>query len=56
MFGTEQITAIQTALESAASNVVSTFVGLLPIMAIIAGLGFGIKFIRGLFKQVRNGN
>ena len=55
MFTTEQITSITTALETAIDNVLGVFVELLPIMAIIAGVGFGIAFVRGLFNKVRRG-
>lgn len=55
MFTTEQITSITTALEAAIDNVLGVFVELLPIMAIIAGVGFGIAFVRGLFNKVRRG-
>lgn len=55
MFSTEQITSITTALNSAIDNVLGVFVDLLPVMAIIAGVGFGIAFVRGLFNRVRKG-
>lgn len=55
MFTTEQITAITTALQSAITNVLDVFVDLLPVMAIIAGVGFGISLVRGLFNKVRKG-
>lgn len=55
MFSTEQITSITTALNSAIENVLGVFVDLLPVMAIIAGVGFGIAFVRGLFNRVRKG-
>lgn len=55
MFTAEQITSITTALNTAISNVLSMFVSLLPIMAVIAGVGFGIALVRGLFKKVGRG-
>lgn len=51
MFSTEQITSIQTALGTAIQNVLSMFVDLLPIVAIISGVAFGIALVRGLFKK-----
>ena len=55
MFTSEQITAITTALQSAITNVLDVFVDLLPVMAIIAGVGFGIGLVRSLFNKVRKG-
>lgn len=55
MFTAEQITSITTALNSAIENVLGVFVDLLPVMAVIAGVGFGIAFVRGLFNRVRKG-
>lgn len=51
MFSTEQITSIQTALGTAIENVLSMFVDLLPIVAILSGVAFGIALVRGLFKK-----
>lgn len=51
MFSTEQITSIQTALGTAITNVLSMFVDLLPIVAILSGVAFGIALVRGLFKK-----
>ena len=55
MFTAEQITSISTALETAISNVMSMFVDLLPVMAIITGVGFGIGLVFSLFKKARHG-
>lgn len=55
MFTAEQITSITTALNTAITNVLNMFVSLLPIMAVIAGVGFGIALVRGLFKKVGRG-
>lgn len=54
-FSTEQISAISTALTSAVNNTLSMFINLLPAMALICGVAFGIRFVRGLFKQVKDG-
>lgn len=56
MFSAEQITSITAALNTAIDNVLGVFVDLLPVMAIIAGVGFGISFVWSLFNKVRNGN
>ena len=55
MFSTEQLTSITTALTTAIGNVMSMFVDLLPVVAIITGVGFGISLVMGLFKKSRNG-
>lgn len=55
MFTTEMITSITTALTDTASNVLEIFISLLPVMAIIAGVGFGIRFVRGLFNKTSKG-
>lgn len=55
MFTTEHVTSISTALNTAITNVVGVFVDLLPAMAVIAGVGFGIALVRGLFNKVRKG-
>ncbi|MBE6146980.1 MAG: hypothetical protein E7168_01450 [Firmicutes bacterium] len=55
MFTAEQITSVQTAITTAAGNVISMFVDLLPVMAIICGVGFGISFVKGLFNKVKRG-
>lgn len=51
MFTTEQITSISTALNTAITNVLNMFVQLLPVVAILAGVAFGVRLVRGLFKK-----
>ena len=51
MFSAEQITAIETALGTAIGNVLNMFVQLLPIVAILSGVAFGVALVRGLFKK-----
>lgn len=51
MFTTEQITSISTALTTAINNVLSMFVQLLPIVAVLSGVAFGVALVRGLFKK-----
>lgn len=55
VFSSADITEITTALSTAISNVLEVFIDLLPVMAVIAGVGFGIALIRGLFKKVGRG-
>lgn len=55
LFTTEMITDITTALTSTAQNVLGIFIDLLPVMAIIAGVGFGIGFVRNLFNKTGKG-
>lgn len=51
MFSTEQIGEITTALNTAITNVLSMFVDLLPIVAVLSGVAFGVALVRGLFKK-----
>lgn len=51
-----QLSSISAALTTAIQNTLGMFIDLLPISALICGVAFGIRFIRGLFKQVKNGN
>lgn len=48
----EQMTGVQTALTSTINGVVSTFVELLPIIALTTGAIFAIKFIKSRFAKV----
>lgn len=56
MFSAQQIESTNTALTSAATKVVETFVSLTPTMAIVAGVGFGISIVMGLFARVSHAN
>lgn len=56
MFTADQLTSITNAMNTAISNVLSMFVSLTPIMAVIAGVGFGIALVRGLFRRIGNGD
>ena len=51
-FSSTQITAIETALTDAVGSLVDTFVSLLPVIALICGALFGVRFITRLFKRV----
>lgn len=50
--GTEQITAVSTALTNTVSGVVDSFVELLPVIAVTTGAIFAIRFIKGRFRKV----
>lgn len=56
VFTSQQITDITAAMNTAISNVLTMFVSLTPIMAVIAGVGFGIALVRGLFRRIGNGD
>lgn len=47
-----QMTAISTALTNAASTVLDTFIGLLPIIGLIVGVSFAISFVSGKFRKI----
>lgn len=48
----EQITAVSGSLTSTINGVVSTFVSLVPIIALTTGAIFGIRFIKNRFRKV----
>lgn len=47
-----QITSVSTALTGTVDGVISTFVSLLPIIALTTGAIFAIRFIKGRFRKV----
>lgn len=49
-----QMTSVSDALTTTATNILDTFIGLLPIIALIVGVMFAIKFIKGRFKELKN--
>lgn len=51
-FTSQQIESISNALQTAITNVLNMFVSLIPIFAIICGVAFGIKFVKGMFGRV----
>lgn len=51
-FTSSQIESISNALQTAITNVLNMFVSLIPIFAIICGVAFGIKFVKGMFGRV----
>lgn len=48
----EQITSVSSSLTSTINGVVSTFVSLVPIIALTTGAIFGIRFIKERFRKV----
>lgn len=53
-FTDEQVTAINTSLKTGIDNILGIFVKLLPVMAVIAGIGYGIRFVMRRFRDVKN--
>lgn len=49
----EQMTSVSTALTNTANTILDTFIGLLPIIALIVGVMFAIKFIKGRFAELK---
>lgn len=52
VFTAEQTTSINNALTSTVNAFVSTFVDLLPIIALTTGAIFGIRFIKKRFNKI----
>lgn len=52
-FSSTQIDAVKTSLTSSAQTVLQTFVDLLPIIALIVGVIFGIGFVKSQFNKVK---
>lgn len=50
---TEQMTSVSEALTTTANTILDTFIGLLPIIALIVGVMFAIKFIKGRFGELK---
>ena len=50
---TEQMTSVSTALTTTANTILDTFIGLLPIIALIVGVLFAIRFIKGRFNELK---
>lgn len=53
-FSSTQTESVKTALTGSAQTVLQTFIDLLPIIALIVGVIFGIKFVKNQFNQVKN--
>lgn len=50
---TEQMTSVSEALTTTANTILDTFIGLLPIIALIVGVMFAIRFIKGRFGELK---
>lgn len=48
-----QMTNVSTALTNTANTILDTFIGLLPIIALIVGVLFAIRFIKGRFSELK---
>lgn len=48
-----QMTSVSTALTTTANTILDTFIGLLPIIALIVGVLFAIRFIKGRFSELK---
>ncbi len=51
-FSETQMTSITTAITSAVGSLIDTFVGVLPVIAIIVGAIWGIRFILRQFNRL----
>ena len=51
-FTTTQMESITTAITSAVGSIVDTFVGVLPVIAVICGVLWGIRFILHQFNKL----
>lgn len=51
-FTTNQMTDITGAITSAVGSIVDTFIGVLPVIAIICGVLWGIRFILHQFNKL----
>lgn len=52
-FSSSQTESVKTALTSSAQTVLQTFIDLLPIIALIVGVVFGIRFVKSQFNKVQ---
>lgn len=51
-FTAEQLTGITSSLTSAVGSIVDTFIGVLPVIAVICGTLWGIRFILHQFNKL----
>lgn len=51
-FTEAQMTSIQSAITSAVGAMIDTFIGVLPVIALICGAIFGVRFILRQFKKL----
>lgn len=52
-FSAAQTESVKTALTGSAQTVLQTFIDLLPIIALIVGVIFGIRFVKSQFNKVQ---
>ena len=52
-FSSSQTESVKTALTGSAQTVLQTFIDLLPIIALIVGVVFGIRFVKSQFNKVQ---
>lgn len=55
-FNSTQLDSVKTALTSSAQTILQTFIDLLPIVALIVGVCFGIHYVSGRFSEVKHAN
>lgn len=51
-FSTTQMTSIQEAITSAVGSLIDTFVSVLPVIALICGAIWGVRFILRQFRKL----
>lgn len=51
-FSTAQMTEIETAITSAVGSLIDTFIGVLPVIALIVGALWGVRFILRQFNKL----
>lgn len=51
----EQITSISTAVTAVANTVLDTFIDLLPLVALIVGVSFAIRYVKQLMNKAGKG-
>lgn len=51
-FTEAQMTSIETAITSAVGSLIDTFIGVLPVIALIVGALWGVRFILRQFNKL----
>lgn len=51
-FTEAQMTTIETAITSAVGSLIDTFIGVLPVIALIVGALWGVRFILRQFNKL----
>lgn len=52
VFTDAQLTSVKSSLTASVNTIIDTFIDLLPIIALITGAIFGIKFVKNKFNTV----